>query len=222
MSDTPGSSPRPRLFSYVVRRDFGFAPNPFHGTCTLATCKPDIRGAAAVGDWVLGTGSKQAGRDGKLVYAMRVDEILTFDDYWVDPRFRGKRPRVNGSLVQVFGDNIYHHDPETGEWIQEDSHHSLHDGSPNPENLNRDTKSDAVLVSAYFGYFGADAPEIPRRLRNFEGNDLCKSGPSHKANFTAAHIEAALEWVESLGVEGCVGDPFDWRDVQRNMQLKLW
>lgn len=31
------------LYSYVVAHDFGFAPNPFDGLCTLATCKPDIR-----------------------------------------------------------------------------------------------------------------------------------------------------------------------------------
>lgn len=27
-------------YSYVVARDFGFAPNPFNGFLTLATCKP--------------------------------------------------------------------------------------------------------------------------------------------------------------------------------------
>lgn len=31
------------LFSYIVRWDHGFAPNPFHGICSLATCKPGIR-----------------------------------------------------------------------------------------------------------------------------------------------------------------------------------
>src|SRR5882762_6472831 len=51
------SSRSVRLYSYVVARDFGFAPNPFYGFCTLATCKPRIRAHACVGDWVLGTGS---------------------------------------------------------------------------------------------------------------------------------------------------------------------
>ncbi|WP_225761747.1 hypothetical protein [Acinetobacter sp. Marseille-P8610] len=32
-----------KIFSYVVSRDFGFAPNPFFNFCTLATCKPKIR-----------------------------------------------------------------------------------------------------------------------------------------------------------------------------------
>src|SRR5712671_5339411 len=38
-----GKTASMRLYSYVVARDFGFAPNPFFGVCTLATCKPDIR-----------------------------------------------------------------------------------------------------------------------------------------------------------------------------------
>jgi len=29
----------PRLFSYVVDHDYGFAPNPSGGFCTLAKCK---------------------------------------------------------------------------------------------------------------------------------------------------------------------------------------
>jgi len=39
------------LHSYVVARDYGFAPNPFFGFCTLATCKPRLRSVAQVGDW---------------------------------------------------------------------------------------------------------------------------------------------------------------------------
>jgi len=45
------------VFSCVVRRDSGFAPNPFEGHCTIATCEPQIRRIASVGDCVLGTGS---------------------------------------------------------------------------------------------------------------------------------------------------------------------
>jgi len=41
------------LYSYVVRYDSGFAPNPFGGYCTLATCKPEIRKTAQLGDWLV-------------------------------------------------------------------------------------------------------------------------------------------------------------------------
>ncbi len=63
-----------RLFSYIVARDYGFAPNPFYGFCTLATCKPRIRATANVGDWVIGTGSTKYGLNGHIVFVMQVAE----------------------------------------------------------------------------------------------------------------------------------------------------
>ena len=83
-----------KLYSYVVATDCGFAPNPFYDFCTLATCKPDIRERATVGDWVIGTGSgaKEKQRNGYLVFAMRVTETMSFDEYWKDIRFCNKRP----------------------------------------------------------------------------------------------------------------------------------
>lgn len=69
------------LYSYVLRSDTGFAPNPFYGYCTLATCKPDIRRLARIGDWVIGTGSVENVGPGRLVYAMRVEAVLTLDQY---------------------------------------------------------------------------------------------------------------------------------------------
>ena len=60
----------------------------------------------------------------------------------------------------MVGDNVYHRRKGTGEWIQEDSHHSNPDGSPNMKNLATDTRSENVLVSTNFYYFGSDAPEV--------------------------------------------------------------
>lgn len=85
------------VWSYKVARDYGFAPNPFHGVCTLACCKPLIRGHADIGDWVIGAGSKANGLWGKIVYAMIVDETLTFDQYWNDHRFQVKKPVIGGT-----------------------------------------------------------------------------------------------------------------------------
>lgn len=81
-----------RLFSYVVRYDSGFAPNPFYGSCTLATCKPDIRRSAQPKDWVVGTGSADRWRDRgtRLVHAMKVGEAMDFRSFWDDPRFAGR------------------------------------------------------------------------------------------------------------------------------------
>lgn len=101
-----------RLYSYVVQHDHGFAPNPFWRVCTLANCKPVIRAHAAVGDLIVGTGSADLGVAGYLVYWMRIDEIMLFDEYWGDPRFARKKPNMRGSVMHRYGDNIYWTGPD--------------------------------------------------------------------------------------------------------------
>ena len=78
-----------KLFSYVVDHDYGYAPNPEKGLCTLAKCKygtkkRNIVEIAQVGDWLAGTGGadpKKSAGHGKLVYAMRVDDKTTLGDF---------------------------------------------------------------------------------------------------------------------------------------------
>lgn len=150
-------------YSYVVARDFGFAPNPFNGFLTLATCKPKIRKWAQVGDFVIGNANKQL--NNKLIYMMKVTKKITFDDYWQGAEYLCKRPVMNGSVKTMYGDNIYHHD-ESGKWVQEDSHHSLPKGKLNIYNLNRDTgETDAVLISTEFFYFGRNMVDVPLKFR---------------------------------------------------------
>jgi len=159
--------PNAHVYAYVIARDFGFAPNPFHGVCTLATCKPGIRKAATVGDWILGVGGKKLGpTHRKCILLMKVSEKISFQNYWDDPRFSLKKPCRNGSHVKMLGDNIYHKNAN-GQWIQDDSHHSNPDGTTNQVNLYRDTgTSDQVLISNYFFYFGENA--IPVDLASIE------------------------------------------------------
>lgn len=159
--------PNAHVYAYVIARDFGFAPNPFHGVCTLATCKPGIRKAATVGDWILGVGGKKLGSTHrKCILLMKVSEKISFQNYWDDPRFSLKKPCRNGSHVKMLGDNIYQKNAN-GQWIQDDSHHSNPDGTTNQVNLDRDTgTSDQVLISNYFFYFGENA--IPVDLASIE------------------------------------------------------
>lgn len=153
-----------RCFSYIVARDYGFAPNPFHGIMTLATCKPKIRRTAQVGDYIIGHASKKLSH--RLIFMMKVTEITTFEKYWNDERFQNKKPVMNGSLVTMYGDNIYHQ--EDGVWQQADSHHSLENGESNPLNVKKDTTTtDRVLISGDFVYLGASMQSLPKELRGY-------------------------------------------------------
>ena len=93
----------PKAYSYIVARDYGFAPNPFYGVLTLATCKPGIRKTASVGDLIIGCSDKAHGN--KLIYVAQVSEVLTFDQYWNELRFAKKKPVMNGSFKKLYGDN---------------------------------------------------------------------------------------------------------------------
>jgi hypothetical protein len=201
-----------RLHSYVVARDFGFAPNPFFGICSLATCKPKIRGAAEIGDWIIGTGSKQRNREKHLVYAMRVNEALTFEQYWSDPRFQQKKPNLRGSKKQAFGDSIYSRDAAGRRWCQADSHHSLPNGRPNPRNVTADTGTNRLLLSNDFVYWGGIGPELPRQFLRYgpQHMSVC-AGRGHKNKFPPQLVEALIEWIRSFHQSGYCGEPLDWR-----------
>jgi hypothetical protein len=197
-----------RLFSYIVDRDYGFAPNPFFGRCTLATCKPKIRKGANIGDWIIGTGGSKRKRSGFITFAMCVSEAMTYNEYWEDPRFQQKKPNLRGSIKQAFGDNIYYEDGR-GHWHQLDSHHSYVGGSPNPHNVKNDTQTDRILVSTDYVYWGGSGPEIPSRLRNWDGIDIC-AGRGHKNRFPDKLVNEFIAWFKSLDAHGYRGEPLEW------------
>lgn len=190
---------------YVVDRDFGFAPNPFHGICTLATCKPSIRRNAKIGDWVVGMGGKRLKATGKCIYAMQVTEVITFDQYWTDQRFISKKPVRNGSKKMLVGDNIYHKQNQT--WLQLDSHHSNSDGSTNFTNLKKDTSADSVLISNYFYYFGSSPVTVPAEILQRMGY---KNQIGHRT-FSGATNDEFLDWLKMSGPRNrVIADPFDF------------
>lgn len=204
-----------KLYSYIVARDYGFAPNPFHGYCTLATCKPKIRAGARVGDWIMGTGAKSRyDFAGRLIYAMQVNEILDFDKYWNDPRFLRKRPNLNGSLKLIYGDNIYRKDGKR--WVQADSHHSLENGRPNKANIAWDTGVDRLLVATKFVYWGKDALTLPTRFRPYHktGEDICCKARGHRV-LGEVLAAAFVGWLEQKGKWGFQGDPLEFEKHAR-------
>lgn len=192
-----------RLCSYVVVRDYGFAPNPFHGICTLATCKPHLRSARRPGDWIVGTGSKEKGLQGRMIFAMQVSRWVTFDDYWSLSEFAAKKPNLSGSSLLNYGDNIYHR--EDGKWVQDDSHHSYEDGAINLSNLNTDTKANKVLIGEEFYYFGRACPFIPEAFA-----PIAWGHRGHKCDFSQDTIRDFVAYIRSTYRPGILGRPGDW------------
>jgi hypothetical protein len=204
---------------YVVDRDFGFAPNPFHGSCTLATCMPRIRATAQLDDWVVGLGGARLSATGRCVYAMRVTETLSFDQYWSHEAYFDKRPVRNGSSVMMVGDNIYHRDLITDPWQQLDSHHSNPDGTLNALNRDKDTSATSVLVSREFFYFGSAAPVLPA---GFLDALKYKNGIGHRV-FERTQCVSFLQWLATdfKGARNCLaGDPFDFEQGARRYSGK--
>jgi hypothetical protein len=198
-------------YSYVVEHDWGLAPNPFGGYCTLAVCKPQIRKSnnLQIGDWIIGTGSKAledvSGRRlrNNLIYSMQVSEIISLEEYWVDNRFKCKKPILNGSKQLMYGDNFYHKDNK-GEWLQEDSAHSNQDGTPNLAHLETDTNGENSIISENFYYFGQSSPSLPDHLHS-----IVHSGIGQKLLTQEKGIEF-VDWLKSHFMPGIHGKPINW------------
>jgi len=206
-----------KTYIYVVDRDFGFAPNPFHGYCTLATCKPKIRNKAQVNDWVIGMGGSTLKATGRCIFAMRITEKITFNEYWGNPKFLDKKPVRNGSRKMMVGDNIYHRATDN-EWCQSDSHHSNPDGSVNLPNLKRDTQSDKVLLSRHFFYFGSEAKVVPPELLNAIGY----KNPRDYRVFASETTARLIGWLHISFLESLnqvISDPFNFNDSEKRYSV---
>lgn len=180
--------------SYVVRFDGGFAPNPFGGYLTLATCKPRIRKHAERGDLVVGTGSSKSVGANRLVYAGIVSQVVSIEEYGKLEEFEDKRPLVNDNEWSRFGDNIYA--KNRGEWTQRAN--PFHP----PAAQEHDLSGENVLVCQRFWYYGYKAIIIPKRFHR-----AIKSGPGHKIIRDERFVSQFLDWL-SLKPEGRIGDPY--------------
>jgi hypothetical protein len=180
------------LYSYVVRVDGGVAPNPQGKYCTLACCKPTIRRTAEVGDWIVGCGSKETVGQDMFVYAMKVKEVLTFEDYHQDKRFKGRI------------DNIYY--KEEKKWVQ--SANNFHGKS----DMKRDLSGRNVLISDEFFYLGEKSIPFPAEILS-----ISKRGRNHKKLTDNTEDEKKLinlfvRWVEKGVKRGKSGKPFHSND----------
>ncbi len=201
-----------KIYSYRIDHDFGLAPNPFGQYCTVAVCKPRIRrsGNLEIGDWLIGTGSvsleKSTGFNcvSKLIYAMKVSEIITLQEYWEDIRFEYKKPVMVGTLSSMFGDNFYHLDEENN-WVQEDCAHRNINGSFNEKHKENDISGENALISELFYYFGDKAPQIQNNLI-----DVCHTTQGQKIVQTNSLAIEFLNWLQNHFRIGLQGKPISW------------
>lgn len=194
-------------FRYRMDHDYGFAPNPFWGTLTLATCKAQIRKSKSLakGDWIVGLGSKAMGNEGRVVYVAQVDEIITFDQYWEDPRFLVKKANIKGSLIQMYGDNVYH--TVKGKIVQEPCAHS---NDANGKHKKSDVSGKNVLLCKRFYYFGDKAFMLPEEFE-YIGNTGNPRATKYK-DLDDEKINRFVIWLESKNKTGIHGDPCNWKE----------
>ena len=202
-------------YFYKMTSDSGFAPNPFGGFCTLACCKPQIRKQAQKGDWVIGVlGAKALKCRGNIIFAMKVTEVLTFDEYYKDTRFSSKKPNKTNNK---HGDNAYHKGPK-GKWIQDPCYHTNKDKTITCKYIKADTKVNRVLISDHFFYFGiksltgpnklfSNIKEKMKRVRSFRYKDMDKEG-SDLVKFLHKHKKRNVIY----------GKPIHWHDPACNNQ----
>ena len=199
-----------RLFTFKMTHDTGFAPNPFWGYLTLATCKPKIREHKRPGDWVAGFTSKELCGDSvgaeRLVFLMQVEERMALADYFHDRRFQSRIPRdPPAAKVYRCGDNIYRplvrnaRDATEFEQLPND-HHGL-------DQKDHDMTGRHALIARRFAYFGVEALRVPRDVR-----PNVPPGQSAHGRETRdlARAKRFIDYVFSVGHAPVMARPHQW------------
>ena len=136
------------LYSYKMSHDDGFAPNPYFGVLTLATCMGKMRQNTKIGNWIAGWTSRKTATstppgEERLIYLAKVTDKIPVAEYW--DRFPMKRPS-DADEKSTHGDNIYCPD------------------SSSPNGLRLVESVYRRPTDMYF--FGADSPlEVPQKVR---------------------------------------------------------
>lgn len=207
---SPGPSTgrsRVRVYAYIVKSDTGFAPNPFHGVCTLACCKPAIRRTARPGDWVVGLTPKRLGH--RLTYVMRVDEAIPIAEYWT--RFPRKRPEWTSAIRKLkVGDNCY----DTADARYPEALESVHNNgektaAERKRAIARDLGGRNALISTVFSYFGAAPVPLPGGAAPISCL-FARGGVGHRVIDIGPEEGDLVRCLEELASRRARGRPRDW------------
>lgn len=206
---------------YKMTHDDGFAPNPFHGYLTLATCKPALRRNRDKGEWVAGFASQALCQSARakgvaipymgLIYLMEITEApIPTGDYFNDARFAAKKPNPDSPrAIERCGDNIY--EPLGGGQFRQLPNKNHFDEPQTPveqSHMHHDLSGKRVLISSHFWYFG-------RRCWVPEGGwDRLLGQPLSTARTVWCPEDFAARVSAQLALEGfsagILGDPCGW------------
>ena len=207
-----GNSEHFLLRTYKMTNDSGFAPNPFFGVMTLATCKAGIRKIAKEGEWIAGFTSKEMDEktsvgEEKLVYLMHIDEPpITMEQYSIDSRF-DKKKVSNKNQVTKNGDNIYF------DFRSDILAKQLKNSNHNIKEKEKDLSGKRVLISYDFYYFGGYEPlEISKDIRAYIKIPKCHAlyGYITRGEFA----EKFIKYVKASAKRksGLLNRPYTWKN----------
>jgi len=123
-----------KVLFYKMTYDTGFAPNPFWGYLTLATCTPNhMRANLQKGDWIVGVEAKELAKkrkahgwkedvDQSLVYIAKISEVMDLTSYFNDERFQEKKYQKSDDWRKRGGDNVYYKENGMWKWIRGHDH----------------------------------------------------------------------------------------------------
>lgn len=198
------------IYSYKLTVDSGFAPNPFWGALTLATCKPRLRDKRSEGEWIAGWTSNtlcgdKVGEE-RLVYLMQITEKTSFADYFMDKRFLSKIPDQSSGLhVNCCGDNIYK--PLVADASLCSHFVQVANGNHGRDEQEYDLSSVTVLISNRFVYFGCEAIDIPDYLR--PRVPLGQAPFGHRTEYPE-RCQEFIDFVFGLAKRSVLGRPHQW------------
>lgn len=218
-----------RIFTYKLKEDSGFAPNPFGGILTLVTGKPYIRKHKKVGDWIGGFTSNNLNKKmnkepydfQRLIYLMEITDKITFEDYWNDKRFESRKPKnIDSHIISdKIGDNIYKplkkhpHSFDDFEQI-ENLYHTT-------EKIKEfDLKGIYVLISKNFYYFGDSPIDIPYEIAPKIPTGQAAHGFNGFKNNNAKK-DAFLSWMKSNFKTGIYDRPHKWFKNDETYKLDI-
>ena len=224
------------LYSYKLRRDSGFAPNPFFEILTLATCKADIRRTKEEGAWIAGFTSVSLCRDPvgaeRLIYLMKVSEKIPLSHYFGDTRFTRKIPDMKSPscpwVLEYGGEcrkealsafkqrgtqgKSHAHVNCMGDNIYRPTsggasqYEQLPNSSHGKDHMRRDISGQFVLAAHKFYYFGRSALRIPKHIRPNVPRGVAPYGAE---TCNAAVVERFIAHVVSQGA-GVHDAPHGW------------